>query len=219
MDRTSMRYRTLAAFALALTSLLPTVGCRGLLTTAMYFIKGTDVEPEFAELKGKKVAVVCRPLASLQYANATVSRDLAEQVTRLLQDRVPKIRTVEQRKVVKWTDENTWEEFTEVGKALKADMVVGIELENFSLFQGQTLYQGKANATVYVYDCKKGGKQVFEKHVPQSVYPPNASIPTSERTEAEFRREFVAVLADQVARYFFSHDPYSDVGRDADSLR
>ena len=66
---------------------------------------------------------------------------------------MPKIKTVNQRKVAKWTDENTWEEYAEVGKAMKADMVVGINLEGFSLFQGQTLYQGKANATVRVYDC------------------------------------------------------------------
>ena len=39
---------------------------------------------------------------------------------------------------------------------MKADMVVGIDLEGFSLFQGQTLYQGKANATVRVYDCQQG---------------------------------------------------------------
>ena len=30
-------------------------------------------------------------------------------------------------------------------RRLNADMVVGIDLEEFSLYQGQTLYQGKAN--------------------------------------------------------------------------
>ena len=41
-----------------------------------------------------------------------------------------------------------WEEYVEVGKAMKADMVVGVELEKFSIYQAQTLYQGKANASV-----------------------------------------------------------------------
>jgi hypothetical protein len=185
----------------------------------MYLFKGTDVDPDFKELEGKKVVVVCKPLVSLQYRNANVNRELAQQITLLLQEKVPKIKMVDQRKIAKWTDENTWEEYPEVGKAMKADMVVGIDLESFSLYQAQTLYQGKANATVQVFDCKKGGKVVFEKTIPQSLYPPNSAVPTSERTEPEFRREFVLVLADQIARHFYTHDPYADMGQDAAAMR
>jgi hypothetical protein len=218
MDRPAVRHGILLAVALAVAA-LPAFGCRGALMTAAYLFKGTDVDPDFAELKGKKVAVVCRPLAALQYRNANVANDLAQQVTVLLQKQVPKVHTIDQRKVTKWTDENTWEEYAEVGKAMKADMVVGIDLESFSIFQGQTLYQGKANATIRVYDCQKGGKMVFEKNLPQAVYPPNSAVPTSDRLEAEFRREFEAVLADQIARHFYAHDPYADVTQDASALR
>lgn len=218
MDRPSVRHGIALALILA-TAALPTFGCRSALSTAMFLLKGTDVDPDFAELKGKKVAVVCRPLVTLQYRNASVARDLAQHITLLLQQKVPKIKTIDQRKVGKWTDENTWEEYTEVGKALKADMVVGIDLEGFSIFQGQTLYQGKANATVRVYDCRQGGKMVFEKIIPQAVYPPNSGVPTSDRLEAEFRREFVAVLADQIARHFYAHDPHADLAQDASALK
>jgi hypothetical protein len=218
MNRPFVRYGIALALTVAM-AVLPALGCRSALATAVYLIKGTDVDPDFAELKGKKVAVVCRPLVNLQYRNANVARDVAQQVTVLLQQRVPKIHTIDQRKVVKWTDENTWEEYSEVGKALKADMVVGIDLEDFNVLQGQTLYQGKANATVCVYDCQKNGKKVFEKILPQSVYPPNAPIPTADRLEAEFRREFVAVLADQIARHFYAHDPHADLAQDASALK
>jgi hypothetical protein len=218
MDRLSVRYGIVLVLV-ALTAVLPAMGCRSAMATAAYLIYGTDVDPDFAELKAKKVAVVCRPMVNLQYRNATVGRDLAQQVTLLLQEKVPKIHTIDQRKVSKWTDENTWEEYREVGKALKADMVVGIDLEAFNLLQGQTLYQGTANATVHVYDCKKGGKEVFVKNLPQSKYPPNAGIPTSDRLEAEFRREFVMVLADQIARHFFAHDPHADLTQDVSALK
>ncbi len=203
------------ALAVALLGLLPTIGCQGALATAMYLIKGNNVDPDFAGLKGKKVAVVCRPMVGLQYNNANVARDLALQVTDLLQKNVPKIQTVDQRKVSKWTDENTWDEYPEVGKAMKADIVVGVDLEAFSLYQGQTLYQGKANATIRVYDCRQGNKVVFEKIIPQAVYPPNSAVPTSDRLEGEFRREFVTVVADHVARYFYAHDPYADMATDS----
>ena len=218
MNRLSVRYAIALALVLS-TAVLPALGCRSALATAIYLWKGTDVDPDYAGLKGKKVAVVCRPLVSLQYRNASVDRNLARQITRLLQQRVPKIHTIDQQKVAKWTDENTWETYSEVGKALKADMVVGIDLEGFNLYQGQTLYQGKANATVHVYDCSDGNKEVFMKIIPQSVYPPNSGVPTSDQLEAEFRRDFIIVLADQIARHFYAHDPHADLVQDVAALK
>jgi hypothetical protein len=218
MARPSVRQGIALVMVLA-AALLPVLGCRGVLTTAAYLLKGNDVDPDFKELKGKKVAVVCRPLVSLQYRNANVNRELAQQITLLLQEKVPKIKIVEQKKIAKWTDENTWEEYAEVGKAMKADVVVGVDLEGFSLYQGQTLYQGKANATVRVYDCQKGGKMVFEKIMPPTTFPPNSAVPTSEWTEMEFRRKFVGVLADQIARHFYAHDAYADLGQDNDGMK
>ncbi len=218
MNRPLVRRGTVLMLMLLIVA-LPAVGCRNALFTATYLFKGMNVDPDFKDLKGKKVAVVCRPVVSLQYANSNVGRELAERISLLLQEQVPKIKVIDQRKIAKWTDENAWDEYPEVGKAMKADMVVAVDLEGFSLYQGQTLYQGKANATIRVFDCKKGGKEVFRKSIPQCAYPPSAPMPASERTEPEFRNEFVAVLANQIARHFFAHDPYADFGQDADTLR
>ena len=44
-------------------------------------------------------------------------------------------------------------------------------------------------------------------------------MPASERTEPDFRAEFVGVLANQIARHFFAHDPYADLGQDAAALK
>ena len=219
MDRPSLRLVVAAAVLIAGVALASSGGCRSAMATALYLIKGNEVDPDYTGLKGKKVAVVCRPPAGLNYANSNVNRDLVQQMSKLLQERVPKIKVIDAQKVAKWCDENTWEEYIEVGKALKADVVVGVELEKFSIYQAQTLYQGKANATVRVYDCKDGGKVVFEKILPHTIYPPNTFIPTSDVQESEFRREFVGVLADQIARHFYSHDPYADLGQDGMALR
>ena len=211
--------RRILLMALLLTAMLPAIGCTSLLFIGAYLFKGTDIDPDFGDLKGKKVAVVCRPMVSLQYANANVGRELAQQISLLLKEQVPKIKVIDQRKIVKWTDENTWDEYPEVGKAMKADMVVAVDLESFSLYQGQTLFQGKATATIRVFDCKKNGKEVFRKSIPQCVYPPSAPMPASERTEPDFRNEFVGKLANQIARHFFAHDPHADLGEDAAWLR
>jgi hypothetical protein len=219
MDRPSLRFALAAVVLIAIVALASFGGCQSAVATAMYLIKGTDVDPDYSGLKGKKVVVVCRTVTELNYANSGVGRDLVREMSKLLKERVPKIKVVDAQKVNKWCDENTWEEYVDVGKALKADMVVGVELERFSIHQSQTLYQGKANASVHVYNCKEGGKVVFEKILPQTVYPPNTFIPTSDVQETEFRREFVGVLADQIARHFYSHDPYSDLGQDNSALR
>ncbi len=165
------------------------------------------------------MAVVCRPIVSLQYRNANVNRELAQAIAHQLEDKVPKVKLVDQRKINKWTDENTWEEYPEVGKAMKADYIVGIDLESFDLYQGQTLLQGKANVVLRVYDCQKNGKVVFEKILPQILYPPNVPVPASDRPVAEFRREFVLVMADQIARHFFAHDPHADIGLDSEAFK
>jgi len=220
MDRSWLRHGSFAtALALSAVLVLVSVGCRTAFTTAAYLIKGTDVDAEYEGLKEKRVVVVCRPVADLTFRSPTVDRDLAKQVGGLLQQNVKKIQVVPQRDVSEWTDEHHWTDYPEVGEALEADMVVGIDLYDFNLLLDQTLYQGRANVAVRVFDCQTGGEPVFERELPQVVYPPNVGVPTSDRSsEATFQREFVRVLADQIGRYFYPHDRYADYAMDAKAM-
>ena len=218
MDRLCARFGVVVLLTLVAGTLVSAAGCRMLMTTAAYLIRGTDADPDFAGLKGKKVAVVCRPIASLTFGNSRVGPELAREVTALLKTNVPKIQVIESQKVAEWCDNNDWTEYPEIGKALKADIVVGIDLADFRLLQGSTLYQGRADVSVFVYDMKdkkEPEKMVFEKHLPQVLYPPNSAVPASSKPEAQFRRDFLKVLADQVGRLFYAHDRYADMARDA----
>ena len=195
-------------------------GCTSALVGMMYVIKGNNVEAEFSGLKNKRVAVVCRPVIELQYSNGGVSSDVARQVGLLLKQHLRKIDIVDPDEVAEWTDnKGDWNDYREVGEGLDADLVVGIDLQSFNIYQGQTLFQGKAQASVTVYDMEEGGKVVFQKKMPQAVYPPNTGVPTSERTEDDFRRQFIAVLGDEIGRYFYEHDATADFARDSTSLR
>lgn len=218
MDRFPLRRSWPAATLLVALLVVSQIGCANALFTALYLAKGTNTSAEFKELKGKRVAVVCRPMVELQYNTSGASEEIAQQLGRLLRANVKKIEMVDAQRVAEWTDEHAWEEYTEIGKALEADMVVGVDLEQFSLYQGQTLFQGKARARVTVHDVATGDL-LFERMMPQAVYPPSAGIPTTERLEDEFRREFVAVFADQVGRYFYDHDTRLDFAKDATALR
>lgn len=217
MDRFAFRCVYLAA-VLTLAVVVAAGGCRSALITATYLLKGYNVEAEYDGLKGKRVAVVCRPVVDLTYRDSNVARDLARQVGILLHTNGRKIKVVRQQDVDEWTDANTWDEYTEVGKALGVDMVVGIDLQDFTIFQGQTLYQGKANVVIRVHNCSDPDQPEFEKVLPQVVYPPNAGIATHEKPQREFRRKFVEVLADQISRHFYDHDPHADYAMDATAL-
>ena len=218
MDRRCLSCRSLWALVALASVLTAAPGCQGLLVTAAYFIKGTDADAEYPGLKDKLVAVVCRPPSSMQFQDPRLARDLAQEVAKKLKERGSKIKIVDAAKIEGWCDANSWDEFHEVGKALGADVVVGIDIDQFELYQGQTLYQGRANASLVVQDCKAGGTTLFQKSLPQAIYPPNAVISTSEKPAAQFRREFMLVLADKIGRTFYAHDPYADLGLDAASL-
>jgi hypothetical protein len=188
-------------------------GC-SILPFAAYLIKGISTPADFNGLKGKNVAVICRPVASLQYQSSSVATELAQRVGDLLAEHVPKIHIIEQSEVEKWEDENNWEEYTDIGKALQADLVVGIDLDQFSLLQGQTLYQGKASIDLAVYDMKHGKRPIYQKMLPQQLYPPNAPIPAAEKSLVEFRQQFLQVLAEHIGRHFYEHDSTTDFAID-----
>jgi hypothetical protein len=184
-------------------------GCTQGLFTIAYLIKGTNVDAECNLLRDKHVVVVCRPVVALKYANARVDQELAEAVANLLKSNVPKIKMVDHRKVAEWMDEHDWSDYTDVGKAMGAELVVGIDLEQFELLQGHTLFQGRAVAEITVFDCKTG-EAVFNKAPPPTVYPPNHVIPIADKQESQFRREFIHVVADKIGRHFYEHDPNDD---------
>ncbi|NLY00549.1 MAG: hypothetical protein GXY83_31015 [Rhodopirellula sp.] len=209
--------RFLLLLAMLLATLPAISGCASALATAVYLVKGTNEDPEFTGLREKKVAVVCRPLVELQYRNASVARDISHQVVLRLKQNVRKIEVVDERKVAEWTDENAWDEYPEIGKAIDANLVLGIDLEEFSLYQGQTVYQGKATVSLKVYDCTTG-EVVFQKRVPQVIYPPNRVVAASDVQENAFRQQFVGVLADQIGKLFYPYDRYTDFAMDSRSM-
>ncbi|HEY2881907.1 MAG TPA: hypothetical protein VGJ15_05725 [Pirellulales bacterium] len=220
MDRTNSRVggrRLNSAFPLAvviiLAALISPIGC-GWVSLAMYNMNPADTPADFTGLLEKRVVVVCRPVLDLQFADSAVPRDLTKQVSTKLGEKIKKIDMVDEREVAQWTDEHSWQKFTEVGKAMKADMVVGIELEHFALQQGPTLLQGNANLRVVVYDMQHGGKEVYEKPL-RVLFPPNTPIPSAEKSEGEFRRQFITVLAEKIGRHFYPYDSMDEFGIDA----
>jgi len=201
-------------------AVLPASGCAEALFTIAYLIKGIDEDAEFDGLKDKKVAVVCRQASSVHYANGRIDQELAQDLGALLKANVSKIKLIDPQKVNDWMDEDSsgLDDLAQVGKAVQADMVVALDLDKFSMLVGQTLYQGRAEVSLKVYDCKKR-ETPFKRGPLTIVYPPNHVLTTTETSEPTFRRNFAERIAAQLGRYFYKHDPHPDiVGMDAPRL-
>jgi hypothetical protein len=188
----------------AIALLTTCTGCSTLLTAA-YVLMPEDVPAEFKGLKGKHVAVVCKPIVELEFADAGSARELAGTVGALLARNVRKVRIIDQQEVARWIDENAWVDYQTVGKSLDADYVVGIDLERFRLHEGSTLYRGRATATVRVYDIAKGG-MAFEKRIDDFAFPANSAIPATDRSETEFRGMFLQMLSQRISRLFHAYE-------------
>jgi hypothetical protein len=192
---------------LALLALLPLpllAGCSTLLTVA-YLVQPNDISAEFDGLKGKKVAVVCRPIIELEFTDAGSARGLATLVGGQLEDSVRRAKVVGQHEVARWIDENDWTDYPTVGKALGADQVVGIDLEEFRFHEGSTLYRGRATVHVKVYDVAEK-KLVFQKRFDDFSFPSNNAIPSSDLSENEFRAVFLQMLSQRISRLFHAYE-------------
>lgn len=179
-------------------------GCSTLLTAA-YLLQPADVPAEFNGLRGKHVAIACRPIVELEFSDAGSARELASLVGSQVQAKVRRSRVIGQHEVARWIDENSWVDYPTLGKSLDADLVVGIDLEQFRLHEGSTLYRGRATARVRVFDVAT--KEVlFEKRFDDFSFPANSAIPATDRSEPEFRGMFLQMLSQKVSRCFHAYE-------------
>ena len=108
---------------------------------------------------------------------------------------------------------------SQLASAVKAQMVVQIDLEDFSLDKGSTLRQGKADVRVTVLDMEKNGDEVYEKTLNEILFPFNGGVPVQEAPEAQFRRQFITLVSERIARHFYKHDPHADFATDNQAFR
>ena len=207
MQRRMLKYSGwLAAFMVAV--LATQGGCVKLLTTVAYFVKGTNDDAEFEGLKDKRVAVVCRPLVELKYNTGTATNDLANRVGQLLKQNGKRIKVVKQSQVNDWTDENPDQELEEIGKGVRADVVLGIDIEQFSLLLGQTLYQGKSLVKLTVVNVADG-EILWDKTMRQIVWPTRGGRSTQDEPLSQFQSEYIEVLATEIGNHFYPHDHFA----------
>lgn len=217
-QRTAFHDVRLQCLLIGLLSLV--TGCVGTLANLINVAHGNLVSASYTGLKEKTIAVVCVS-NSEAFGPTTASIQLARQVGKLIEANVDKSKVIDHQRIADWIDRNDWDymNYPEVGRGVEAEMVVAIDLDSFSLNDGKTLYRGRADVKVVVYDMKDGGKEVFSFSPTQITFPENSGYHATDMTEEAFRRQFIAVLASKIARQFFSYDAKEDFARDASVIR
>lgn len=156
-----------------------------------------------------------------------IERELNEKVARLLFERLSAerkfkgIQVIKASKLARWQDEHPdWhgKSPAEIGRALEADYVIFVEIDNFTLFEdgaNRQLLQAKAEVSVSVVRVEgEEGEVVFPRDTFNFEFPKGRSIHISDITPNRFRREMLQRLAEQIVWYFVPHGFGEDFGRD-----
>ena len=196
--------------------LVPTVGCVGLVANLLHVGKGNFVPAAFDGLAGKKVAVVCVS-GSASYGPTAASSMLADGIAKQLSQQIQEVVVIDSDRVEDWLDKNDWDQmdFSSLGRGVEADVVLAIDLASFSIHEGKTLYKGRADLGIEVFDISQNGKMVFQADPPQIQFPISGGHETTNISEREFQRRFVDFATFRIARHFFAYEIKDDFATDA----
>lgn len=181
----------------------------------IHAITGNNRPADYDGLKEKRVAVVCLTDGGLAAdANAAM---LTNYIHAGFNSNIKKIDVVRASEVERWIDSHSSQgaDYLEIGQGVKADRVVAVEVVNLSVKNGATLYQGKSDISVTVYDIPGGGKILYQKNIPEFVFPKMGGPTITDISEAKFRARYLAIVARTVASQFYPVDATADFAIDA----
>lgn len=214
------KHRRQGLFALGLCLvLITTSGCFGAAAQLFYVLYGHKTKAAFSGLEGKKVAVIC-VTDQVIHGPDTLTQVVSKLVSRQLATNVKRISMVPPSTIDSWIDMNGWDEvdFVEIGRGVKADMVVAIEVGGFTIHDGKTLFKGQSNLTVTVYNAKAGG-EVSYVYGPTDYVFPKVGRPIMQSTDQQFETIYLAKLSDHISRLFYDSDSLDEVADDATFMR
>ena len=194
-------------FALVIAATLTTsTGCIQEMATLLYVIKGHRIDPPFAALKDMKVAVVCNSDARA-FGPDALSVTIAKHIGLALATSPDKITVAAPAKVEDYIEANGWSEenAAQLGEAVGADFVIVIEVEDYSIHEGATLYKGRAEWTASAYDVANDGKIAFSNG-PNHFAFPETGRPSLQTSERVFESFYLGRLADRISKQFVSYD-------------
>ena len=206
----------IALFAIAaVVSLSGCISVMGMYANLMHAAGVDRIPPEYEGLEECSLAIITVTDSS-HYSDDASARILSRQVGDILRRELDELRLVREDKIEEWRDMNGWDstDFVAIGKGIKAEKVIGIELTNLKLREGATLYRGRSDATVTVVDVATS-EVLYRRSLDEYTYPINAGQYTNDTTESRFRKLYLGMLAKQIARSFHRWDFNEDFANDS----
>jgi len=194
------------------TLMLTQTGCLGLVSNLIHATGADKIPADYKdseELKDCRLAIVTLADNS-EYSDNISARLLSRYVGDILLKELDDVRLVREDEIADWRDSHGWDtvDFAEIGKGVKADKVIGVELRNLTLRDGPTLYRGRSDVTLMVIDVASGDV-LYRTDLDQFTYPVTTGQYTSETNETRFRKLYLGMLARQIGRSFHPYD-FSD---------
>ena len=186
-----------------------------MIANVMHALGKDQIPPEFEGLEESTLAIVTVTDGS-KYSDDAGARELSRMVGDILITEVKDMKMVREDQISQWRDTNGWDsiDFVSIGRGVKADKVLGIELTNLRLREGATLYRGRADVAIKVIDVAT--KEVmYSKTLDEFTYPTSAGQYTSETNESKFRKLYFRMLSKQIARSFHPWDLTEDFANDS----
>lgn len=194
-------------------------GCPG-----AYFLvdpeKSKTVKADYGKIGKREVAVLVWADRSTLDVYSQARRQVCRAVTYHMKKNLPEARFVSPRAVAALQDGSglDWQSMSnqEIGKELKCDLLLRVDLLEFTTRASDTVELRKAriSATVNMYDCSPEGglDAVYEKEV--RITHPSGSLPAIvDMSEEDLLHEAVERFAEETAINFYDHEVKLKRGR------
>jgi hypothetical protein len=198
--------------------------------TLAYFLQPDrpEIPGQGPELTGKKVVVVTSAAPTLQTDSKAVDREINREVITIFRDKVKKIEIVDPNKVLAWLDAHpTWTDPAEIVKAFDADIVIVMEVQNFSIedYRSPGMLEGNSEVNIrvveYAHPKNSKGKrntaapkettQIFETDW-TTTFPKNAPISVDQGVSKPiFKSKFVKLVSTELSWQFVGHNNGDDI--------
>ncbi|HEV7281185.1 MAG TPA: hypothetical protein VGN57_13360 [Pirellulaceae bacterium] len=193
-------------------------GCAGALAQVLYMVNGGHKLPaKYDGLEDQRVALVVRSLDAMSGASPECDL-MADRLTLFLKREVDDIEFAPRSEVESWIERGDGtQEYVDIGAAVDADKVLVVEMSNYALNEDATLFKGRADIDVIVFDVKSK-EEVFRQEMFDFAYPKNSGQPCTETTATRFELKFLTFTAGKISRLFYAYNIEEDFGEDATSL-
>lgn len=218
VKRQPSRVFSFLVLLLLFAAILPEFGCTGIAAQLLYVLKGHKVPKEYEGLEDQKVAVLVisdgrgyGPDYSMQVLEQLIHRHLDLEYKK-------KITIIPQDEVYgAFNDRVRDPDYVAIGKSLQADKVLVIEITDYRLREGATLYKGNCYFKCAVFDTVEN-RMVFSRG-PNSFSFPTDGLPSIDTSERDFEQMFLTELSYRIAGYFCDQEVKELYGRDAMAYR